>query len=43
VISDAAGDVAVDVPRDRKETFEPWIVKKRQRQLTDVDEIVLSL
>jgi transposase-like protein len=43
VVSDAAGEVAIDVPRDREGTFEPQIVKKRQRRLTDVDEIVLSL
>src|SRR5438045_981215 len=43
VISDAVGEVRVDVPRDRDGTFEPQIVKKRQRRLTDVDEIVLSL
>ena len=43
VISDAAGEVGINVPRDRKSTFEPRIVKKRQRRLTEVDEIVLSL
>jgi putative transposase len=43
VISDAVGEVEVDVPRDREGTFEPQIVKKRQRRLGDVDEIVLSL
>jgi putative transposase len=43
VVSDAAGEVCIDVPRDREGTFEPQIVKKRQRRLTDVDEIVLSL
>jgi transposase-like protein len=43
VISDAAGEVAIDVPRDRQGTFTPQIVKKRQRRLGDVDEIVLSL
>ena len=43
MISDAAGEVRIDVPRDREGTFEPRIVKKRQRRLTDVDEIVLSL
>lgn len=43
VISDAAGEVGIDVPRDRESTFEPQIVKKRQRRLTEVDEIVLSL
>ena len=43
VISDAVGEVCIGVPRDRDGTFEPRIVKKRQRRLTDVDEIVLSL
>jgi transposase-like protein len=43
VISDAAGEVDINVPRDRESTFEPQIEKKRQRRLTDVDEIVLSL
>jgi putative transposase len=43
VISDAAGEVRIEVPRDREGTFEPQIVKKRQRRLSDVDEIVLSL
>ena len=43
VLTDATGHVAIDVPRDRAGTFEPQIVKKRQRRLTGVDEIVLSL
>jgi transposase-like protein len=43
VLSDAAGEVTIDVPRDREGTFEPRIVCKRQRRLADVDEIVLSL
>ncbi len=43
VISVAAGEVVIDVPRDREGTFEPQILQKRQRRLTDVDEIVLSL
>src|SRR3982750_2458059 len=43
VVSDAAGEVDIAVPRDREGTFEPQIVKKRQRRLTEVDEIVLSL
>ena len=43
VVSDAVGEVCIDVPRDREGTFAPKIVKKRQRRLTDVDEIVLSL
>jgi putative transposase len=43
VISDAVGEVRIEVPRDREGTFTPQIVKKRQRRLGDVDEIVLSL
>jgi hypothetical protein len=35
--------VEIDVPRDTGSTFDPQIVKKRQRRLTGVDEIVLSL
>ncbi|WP_425547135.1 transposase [Arthrobacter humicola] len=37
------GPVEIDVPRDTESTFDPQIVKKRQRRLTGVDEIVLSL
>ena len=43
VLSDAAGEVEIAVPRDRSGTFTPQIVKKRQRRLGSVDEIVLSL
>jgi putative transposase len=43
VLTEATGQVQLDVPRDRDGTFEPQIVKKRQRRLTGVDEIVLSL
>jgi transposase-like protein len=32
VVADAAGEVIIDVPRDRESTFEPQIVKKRQRR-----------
>jgi transposase-like protein len=37
------GPVEIDVPRDTGATFDPQIVKTRQRRLTGVDEIVLSL
>jgi len=35
--------VELDVPRDRDGSFEPTIVRKRQRRLNGVDELVLSL
>ena len=43
VLTPATGEVELAVPRDREGTFEPVIVRKRQRRLTEVDEIVLSL
>jgi transposase-like protein len=43
VLTEASGQVPIEVPRDRAGTFEPQIVKKRQRRLTGVDEMVLSL
>jgi putative transposase len=43
VITDNAGAVDIEVPRDRDGTFEPVIVGKRQRRLSDVDAVVLSL
>ena len=43
VLTEATGHVDIDVPRDRAGTFEPQIVKKRQRRLSGVDEVVLSL
>src|SRR6478736_4134755 len=43
VLTESTGQVQVEVPRDRAGTFEPQIVKKRQRRLSGVDEIVLSL
>jgi transposase-like protein len=43
VLTESSGQVEIDVPRDRQSTFEPQIVKKRQRRLSGVDEVVLSL
>jgi transposase-like protein len=43
VLTEATGQVGIEVPRDREGTFEPQIVKKRQRRLSGVDEMVLSL
>jgi putative transposase len=43
VLTDTVGEFEIEVPRDRDGTFEPRLVKKHQRRLTRVDEIVLSL
>src|ERR1700751_3464340 len=38
-----AGPVEIDMPRDRDSSFAPKIVAKRQRRLTGVDDMVISL
>jgi putative transposase len=43
VLTEASGQVPIEVPRDRAGTFEPQIVRKRQRRLSGVDQMVLSL
>ncbi len=43
VLTGGTGQVGIQVPRDRDGTFEPQIVKKRQRRLNGAGEIVLSL
>jgi putative transposase len=37
------GPVEISVPRDRDSSFEPRIVARRQRRLTGVDDMVISL
>ncbi len=37
------GPVEIEVPRDRDGSFDPVVVRKRQRRLSGVDEMVLSL
>src|SRR6516165_10866460 len=38
-----AGPVEISVPRDRDASFDPKIVAKRQRRLTGVEDMVISL
>ena len=42
-VSTEVGPVELSVPRDRDGSFEPQIVKKRQRRLTGVEDMVISL
>ncbi len=42
-VTTEAGPVEIKVPRDRNGSFDPQLVRKRQRRLTGVDEMVLSL
>ena len=40
---DRGGPISIVVPRDREGSFEPQIVRKRQRRLTGVDDMVVAL
>ncbi|EST37142.1 hypothetical protein N566_14600 [Streptomycetaceae bacterium MP113-05] len=42
-VTTETGPVQIEVPRDRAGTFEPKLVRKRQRRMGGVDEMVLSL
>lgn len=37
------GEVTIDVPRDRRGTFEPQLVKKRERRVAGFDDRILAL
>ena len=43
IVTDNCGEIEIDVPRDRDGSFEPQLVGKRQRRLTDLDALVISL
>jgi transposase-like protein len=43
VVLTEAGPVQIDVPRDRDASFEPKIVAKRQRRLSGLEDLVISL
>ena len=42
-VQSESGELRIEVPRDRKGTFEPQLVKKRQRRLEGFDDKVLAL
>jgi len=42
-VSSSMGTIALDIPRDRKEEFEPQIVKKNQTDISDIEDQVLSM
>jgi putative transposase len=42
-VQSETGAIEIDVPRDRNATFEPKLIKKRQRRLEGFDDKVLAL
>ena len=37
------GTMKIEVPQDRKSTFEPQVVKKRQKDISDIDQKIISM
>ncbi len=37
------GELELNIPRDRKSEFEPQIVKKGQKQISGIDEKIISM
>jgi transposase-like protein len=37
------GETSIDMPQDRESSFEPKIVKKRQKDISDIDDKIISM
>ena len=42
-VNSSYGSMDIDVPQDRKSTFDPQIVKKRQKDISDIDQKIISM
>ena len=42
-VNSSYGSVTIDVPQDRKSTFQPQVVKKRQKDISDIDQKIISM
>lgn len=42
-VTTSYGSMEIAVPQDRKSTFEPQVVKKRQKDISDIDQKIISM
>lgn len=42
-VNTSYGSMSIEVPQDRKSTFEPQIVKKRQKDISEIDQKIISM
>lgn len=42
-INSSYGSMDIQVPQDRQSTFEPQVVKKRQKDISDIDQKIISM
>lgn len=42
-VNSSYGSMKIEVPQDRKSTFQPQVVKKRQKDISDIDQKIISM
>lgn len=42
-VNSSCGSMGIQVPQDRKSTFNPRIVKKHQEDISDIDQKIISI
>lgn len=42
-VNSSFGSMTIDVPQDRNSTFEPKVVKKRQKDISEIDRKIISM
>ena len=42
-VNSSYGSMEIQMPQDRKSTFEPQVVKKRQKDISDIDQKIISM
>ena len=42
-VNSSYGSMDIDVPQDRNSTFEPKVVKKRQKDISEIDQKIISM
>lgn len=42
-VNSSYGSVEIQVPQDRKSTFDPRVVKKRQKDISEIDQKIISM
>ena len=42
-VNSSYGSMKIDVPQDRKSSFEPQVVKKRQKDISNIDQKIISM
>ena len=42
-VNSSYGTMEIEVPQDRKSTFEPKVVRKRQKDISDIDQKIISM